>query len=259
MRAAEKAMRSEDSDATSRRDALLLRLAAEPGEIAAERGILPGTLVARLDMILGEIDGIVLPRRLHIKSGPRDVARLIVSHRRLVGVEMPGRPPISPDSPNLALSLAARLVEISEWRGEVSLSVSRRAVSPDHAEIACSVASLRQALDLAMTESAFDRLLRLAEVQTLAQLRWTARGAQVQFSGTPALRTTLHAIAANYMKMRVQSRADGRTGALRTEGLLIPVEPDLAIVVASLDKQGFAAILPREAGLELISAWQSRS
>ena len=259
MMALEKDMRASASDAANRRQALLLRLAAEPRKLAAMRSTLPSALQARLAVLLSEIDGVVLPRRLQVKSGALDVACLIVSHRRLVNIEMQGRQETPTDNPTLASVFAVRLVEIAEWRGDLSLCVSRRVAPPGHVEIACSVASLRQALDLVMTESAFDRLQRLVEAQTLAQLRWTAGGAQVKFSGTPAFKTTLHTIAANYLRMLVHSRADGRAGAVRTEGLLIPVESHQAIVVASFDKQGFAAILPRQTSLDLIGAWQSHA
>ena len=258
MMAAERISRPAGHEGTVRAEALLLRLATEPRPLAAERSALPEAAAARLVVLLREIDGIVLPRRLHVKSGPRELARLTVSHRRLISIEMPGRPTPAPETTDLAGAFAARLVEIAEWRGDLALSVSRRSASPCRAEVACSVAALRQVLDVALTESAFDRLLRLVDGQALARLRWTAKGAQVQFSGTPALRTTLHAIASNCMKMWAQSRADARTGPVRTEGLFLPLEDDLGIVVASLQKQGFAAILPRKSGLDLISAWQSR-
>lgn len=258
MTAAEKIVRSAGREGTDRAKALLLRLASEPRHLVAERSALPDTVPARLAVLLDEIDGIVLPRRLHVRSGPRDLARLIVSHRRLVSLEMPGRATPTAETPDLAGAFAARLVEITEWRGDLSLAVTRRPAAPGRAEVACSVEALRQVLDVAMTESAFDRLLRLVDGQALARLRWTAKGAQVQFSGTPALRTTLHAIASNCMKMWAQSRADARTGPVRTEGLFLPLSDDLGIVVASLQKQGFAAILPRQAGLDLIAAWQSR-
>lgn len=259
MRAVAREIPAEIDAAADRRGALLLRLAAEPGTLAAERATLPPTLEARLDVLLKEVDGIVLPRSLQVTSGHQDVARLIVSHRRLVGIKMPGRSPVPPDRPDLPDALAARLIEIAKWRGPLSLSVSRRAAPSDHAQVACSVASLRSAVDLALTEGAYDRLLRHVETQAFALLAWTANGAQMQFTGAPALRTTLQEIAGSYLDMARKSRAEAKTGPVRTEGLMIPVEGDLAIVVAGFDKRGLVSVLSRKTALDLIAGWQSRS
>lgn len=259
MRATEREMPQIGTEAAADRIGLLVqRLASPPRKLASERGTLPGTLQPRLSVLLDEIDSIVLPRRLHVKSGQDEIARLIVSQRRLVDIELPGRNPTPPEGASQAMTLANRLVEIAGWRGPLSLSVSRRSGSAGRAEVACSVAALRSALELATTEGAYDRLIRLVEAQTLALLRWTAKGAQVQFTGTPALRTTIHAIAESYLDMAAKTRADAKAGPLRTEGMMIPVEGDLALVIASFGKQGFVSVLPRQTALDLIAAWQSR-
>ena len=257
-------MRQAQDDAATRKSALLARLAADPRQLAAERGVLPRSPEARLAMLLGAIDEIVLPRVLHVTSGEREAARLIVSHRRLIaiarliGIETQDRPKAPTDPGALARMFAARLVEIAEWRGDLSLSVGLRTTPPGRAEIACSVTALRQALALPPPESAFDRLQRLVEAQAVARLHWSRKSPQAQFSGTSAWRATLQTIAANYLKMQSHPRANARTGPLRAEGLLIPIGTDLGIVVACLDRQGFAAVLPRQTGLDLIAAWQSR-
>ena len=260
-------------EAANRKNAILLRLAADPRQLAAKSSALPTNPQARLAMLLGEIDEVVLPRVLHVTSGDPDAARLtahlIVSHRRLIGIETQDRPKSLADTGRKAepgaqaLMFAARLVEIAEWRGDLSLSVSHRAAPPSHAEIACSVTALRQALDLPPSESACDRLQRLVEAQAVARLHWSGKSPQAQFSGTSAWRVTLQTIAYNYLKMHNHSKTDTHTGPLRTsllrtEGLLIPIGTDLAIVMASLDRQGFAAVLPRQTGFDLIAAWQSR-
>jgi hypothetical protein len=258
MSATEPQMKATSRTATDRIAPLLQRLAAEPGALAAERRTLPGTLQARLAALLDAIDSIVLPRKLLVKSGHQEIGHLIVSHRRLVDIEMPGRTSVPPGSTSLAFTLGTRLVEMAAWKGGLSLSVLRRGAAAGRAEIACSVPALRSALDVATTEGAYDQLIRLVETQTFALLRWTAKGAQVQFTGTPSLRTTLHAIAESYLDMAAKTRADARAGALRTEGLMIPVEGDLAIVVANFGKQGFVSVLPRQTALDLVAAWQSR-
>lgn len=258
MRVAGSEMPQAKDDAASRKSALLARLAASPHQLAAARAALPGTPEARLEALLDEIDETVLPRVLHVTSGSRETARLIVSHRRLIGIETQDRPKPKADPDALAQVFAAGLAQIALWRGALSLSVSPRTAPPGRAERACSVAAIRQALALPPPENACDRLQRLVEAEAVARLHWSGNSPQARFSGTQAWRATLQMIAANYLKMQSQTRANVRTGPLRTEGLLIPVGTDLGIVVASFDRQGFAAVLSRQTGLDLIAAWQSR-
>lgn len=258
MRAGGNEMPQAKDDAASRKSALLARLAASPHQLAAAHAALPGTPEARIEALLDEIDETVLPRVLHVTSGPREVARLIVSHRRLIGIETQDRPKPKPDPDALAQVFAGRLAQIAQWRGELSLSVSPRSAPPGRAGRACSVAAIRQALALPPPENACDRLQRLVEAEAVARLHWSGNSPQAQFSGTQAWRATLQTIAANYLKMQSQTRATARAGPQRAEGLLIPIGFDLGIVVASVDRQGFAAVLSRQTGLDLIAAWQSR-
>ena len=100
-------------------------------------------------------------------------------------------------------------------------------------------------LELIETESAFDRLQRLAESQMLASLHWSETSTQPTFSGATSWQVTLGTISTRFLKMQAHSRADSRAGPVRTEGLLIPIGADLAVIVAGFDKQGFAAIYTR--------------
>lgn len=241
----------------NRKAELLARLATDPQILASGHHFLPLSAEARLAALLMEIDEIVLPRLLQLQSGLRDVARLTVSHRRLIGIDMPDRSAIPADTDDLPGRLADRLVEIAATRGELLLSIGRRPSLPNHAETACSVNSLYRALALATTQNAFDRLLRHAGSQSVAQLVWAAIGLQPQFSGAPEWALPLQTFAENYMAIGPDRRIDARVGPFRTAGLLVPLTDDQVLVIASLETNGFAAILPRQIGLELISAWQS--
>lgn len=257
MTAVEKETPGSWNEVGNRRGDLVLRLSADPRKLAADRGALARSVEARLAALLSEIDEIVLPRLLHLHSGPREVARLTVSHRRLIGVDLPGRPAVPRDAKDMADLFAARLVEITETRGDLTLTVGRRAAPPNHAEIACSVTALTQALELATTQNAFDRLLRQAGALAVAQLRWSERSPQGQSSGVADWGVPLRAFAENYRAMGRDHPADARVGPLRTEGLMIPLTAGQVLVVASLGNKGFAAVLPRQAGLDVIASWQS--
>ena len=240
----------------NRKGELLARLSTDPQYLATGRHLLPPTAEARLSTFLMEIDEIVLPRLLHLHSGPREVARLTVSHRRLIGIDMSDRPAVPGGAEDLPGVFAARLVEIAQTRGELLLTVGRRPALPNHAETACSVTALNRALALVTTQNAFDRLLRQAGTQSFAQLVWSGTGAQPQFSGAPEWVAPLQRFAESYLAMGKDHRADARVGPLRTEGLVIPLTAAQVLVIASLESRGFVVILPRQIGLELIASWQ---
>lgn len=240
----------------NRRGELLARLSTDPRSLATRLQLLPSTVEARLSAFLTEIDEIVLPRVLHLHSGSRQVASLTVSHRRLIGIDMPGRSAVPGDAKDLPDLFAARLVEIAETRGDFLLTVGRRPSHPNHAETACSVAALNQALALATTQNAFDRLLSQAGTQSIAQLVWSGTGTQPQFSGAPDWAVPLQRFANNYRAMATDHPADARVGPLRTEGLVIPLTAGRVLVIASLESRGFAVVLARQIGLELVASWQ---
>ena len=241
----------------NRRDQLLARLSADPQKLATERRALPRSVEARLTLLLTEIDETVLSRLLRLYSGPREIAQLIISHRRLIDINMPGRAATPADAEDQANLLATRLVEIAEIRGELSLTVGRRPLHPNQAENACSITTLSRALDLATTQNGFDRLLRQAAAMSVAQLLWSDNSAQPRFSGARGWITLLQTFAEKYRTTGTVQKAGAYFGPLRTEGLAIPLTTGELLVIASLEIKGFAAILPREAGLELIAAWQS--
>ena len=241
----------------NRRGTLLARLATGPRSLAAGP-LLPPTLEARLAALLTEIDEIVLPRLLRLQSGPREVACLKVSHRRLIAIDMPNRAALPANAGDLPGLLAARLVAVAETRGPLLLTVGRRTAPPTQAEPACSVAALREALALATTQTAFDRLLHQAGAQSAALLVWSETTPQPQFSGAPEWATALHGFAENYRAPHREHRADARVGPLRTEGLAFPLSEGLVLVLANLESRGFAAVLSRQIGLEMIASWQMR-
>ena len=241
-------------EAVSRRAELLHRLKTEPNLLAAERRFLPASVGARLAALLREVDEIVLPRVLRLNSGSRDVARLIVSQRRLISVEMPGRAPIAHQTDSLADAMVGRLVEIAETRGELSLTIGRRTSVPNHAETACSVAALRAALANAATRNGFEHQLRHASAQSSAQVLWSDGSSQTHFSGAPEWEAPLRALVERYRALG-KSHPAARVSPQRTEGVVIPVDAQRVVVIASVETKGFAVVLPRKAGLELVAAW----
>ena len=257
MSALEQETYSAMSDADNRRDQLLARLAADPRQLGVERRSLPQGVAPRLAAMLKEIDETVLPRVLCLASNRGEVARLIVSHRRLISVDLPGRPFSPREDDCLPDLMAARLVEIAETRADLVLTIARRETVPDHAETACSLLALTKALETATPQNAFDRLLDQVSAKCQARLLWSATNTQMHFSGAEAWEVPLQTLVANYRAMGRDHQADARVGPLRTEGVAIPVDADRVVVIAVHDKKGFAVVLPRQEGLAMIAAWQS--
>lgn len=250
-----KDMSGADSEAFRRRAALIARLAADPRQLAAEQ-VMPATPDARLATLLSAINDIILPRVLCVKVGTRDLARLVVSQRRLISLDMPGRPAPPSDPAALALIFAPRLMDIARTPADMSLATHRRARAPSQAELGCSVAALRQALDMTPTESAHGRLLRLAEPHMLARLTWSDKLPAPRFEGQPAWQSPLVTIADRYRKTRQAPRTDARASAQRCDGVLVPVSTELAVLVAVQGRQGCAALLPLAVALKVVSTWQ---
>ena len=257
MTAVEKEIPWTSNKPINRRDQLLARLSADPQKPATERRPLPRSVEARLVSLLTEIDETVLSRVLRLYSGPREIAQLIISHRRLIDINLPGRAAIPAGAEDQANLLATRLVEIAEMRGELSLTIGRRPAHPNQAENACSITSLGHALNVATTQNGFDRLLRQAAAMSVAQLIWSDDIAQPHFSGAHGWITLLRMFAEKYRTTGPVQKVGAAFGPLRTEGLAIPLTAGELLVIASLEKKGFAAILPRAEGLKLIAAWQS--
>ena len=255
MSALEKDVRSLRDETDSRRAELLRRLTTEPPKLAAERRTLPSAAGPRLTALLREIDEIVLPRVLRLTVGSKELARLIVSHRRLIAVEMAGKPAAVQGSAGLADLLAARLVEIAETRAALALTITRRTAAPNHAEAACSVTSLRAALAEATAQGAFDRQLRNATANCSACLLWSDLTPQSHFSGTEVWAEPLKTLVQQFRAIARGNQNAARVSPVRTRGVVIPVDDTLVIVIASLETKGFAVVMPRKAGLDMVAAW----
>ena len=256
MKAGEGIVQTFQTSDGNRRGALLARLASDPRQLTLVRQALPGLAEARLSALVQEIDETVLPRLLRLRSGARELARLTVSQRRLVDIEMPGRAPVPKEPDHLPHLFAARLLELADTTGELSIATARRPSHPNHAETACSVAALRQALAVAATRTAFDRLLPRIEAKSSARIVWSTSVAQSQFSGAPEWMVPLKLWAERFEAMNRQHPGSARVGLQGTQGVAIPFATGQLLVMAGLDKRGFAAVLPTAVGLDIIASWQ---
>lgn len=256
MSAAEKMTPAGRSGAGARSAAILRRLATEPASLAAERRVLPGEASERLQALLRQIDEIVLPRLLRLFCAGREVARLTVSQRSLVALDMPGRPPMPEDAADLVDICAPRLVELANLRGDLSLKVERRAARPGRALAACSVPALTLAVALTSSQSAYDRLLRQAEARSFARLMWSEASPTAQFVGAPEWKALLATMADAHRSLRQAQGSGARFAPSQLDGLAVPVSEDKLLVIASVQGKGFAVILPSQSGLDMIAAWQ---
>jgi hypothetical protein len=241
----------------------LLRLAATPGQLAAERHAVPDAQHARLLTILREIDETVLPRCVDLCIDRNPVARLTISQRRLVRLELARRGALRADPSVMVRVLADALSALSALPGSMSMVVRRRAVATPSPETACSVAQLRLALavDLqgqgtAQEAAGLDRLAETLERTAQATCRWTSGQAPLAFAGAPEWTEQL-ARAADRFRQRSDGGPDNRRfGAQRTQGLAVPLGEGLLLVLAGQGNGGLAAVMPETDGMAAIAHWQ---
>lgn len=241
----------------------LLRLAATPGQLAAERRTLPDAPPARLVAVLREIDETVLPRCIDLCIDRNPVARLTISQRRLVRLELARRGALRADPSVMVRVLADALASLAALPGAMSMVVRRRAVATPSPETACSVAQLRLALSVDLPETGgakssagLSRLGDTIDRDALATCRWPSAQAPLAFAGAPAWTETL-ARAADTFRRRQDGTAQRRSfGGPRTEGLALPLGDGQLLVLAAQGGAGIAAIMPEAEGMAAIAHWQ---
>ena len=253
MTAAELRPRVPQIGAPRPRSAVMRRLAADRAELAAQRRCFPADSQARLRALLTEIDEVVLPRLLHLCVDAREVGHLVVSHRRLVDIVVNGRSAAVGDSDDLAARCAAALGAIAQMRGRLSAFVTRRDGLRDPRERACAVAALEVELGLSDTPHGFDDLVRRVEALAMARVWWSDIQAPMQFRGAPEWAGALRTYAGRCKGMGNRPCADGHIRKSRIEGVVIPMSAQEVLVMASSNGAGFAAVLPRQAGLDALA------
>lgn len=203
--------------------------------------LLPQGAAARLARITREIDETVLPRVLLLRAGGQEIGRIAVARRRVVGLTLPGLP----QEPPSARLLADRLARIAAQPGDLALTVLRGPADAGAAGAGCSVPDLRAALASSVTHSGFDRLSARLLSRDAARLTWAEGDGEAQFSGAGEWQPALRHLAAAF-----------RTAAgAEAEGLAIPLSGQQVVILARLDRQGLAAVLPLAFGLDAIGDW----
>lgn len=216
-------------------------LALLAGDVAPAGQVLPQGAATRLDRITREIDETVLPRVLLLRAGGQEIGSIAVSRRRVVGVTLPG---LTQEPPSGRL-VAERLARIVAHPGDLALTILRGAADPGAAGAGCSVPDLRAALANAVSHGGFDRLSARLLSRDAARLTWDEGNAAAPFSGAAEWQPALRHLAAAF-------RTSAGAGA---EGLAIPLSGQQVVILARLDRQGLAAVLPLAFGLDAIGAW----
>lgn len=244
------------TDDTSRLDGLLYRFSTSAQQLAAEYGKLPDSPDSRLRSLLAEIDETVLSRCVTLRAADQTVARLTISNRRLVAVDMPGNANPQAKSQSTADYFAQCLVAIATTGAPLSVTADRRPAQSDSLETTCSVRTLKSALGHDAGQSTFEQFAQMIAPQMIAQLSWSASAAQPDFTGEPDWQDLLQAYAREFRNRGKGNRSGAHFEPDETEGVVIPLSADQALVIAGVADQGIAAILPQAAGLEAIAAWQ---
>lgn len=240
MRAAGTFTRALRLPAGGRADEVLALLAADD---VAVGHMLPPDPTARLARITREIDETVLPRVLLLRAGGVEIGRIAVARRRVGAVTLPGLQ----DEPPTARSLAARLAGIAAAPGDIALTVLRAPTGPGADGTGCPVADLRAALASTGAHCGLDRLKALLLARDAARLTWAEGDTGAQFSGAAEWQPALTHLAAAF-------RSAVRRGP-GAEGMAIPLSGQQVVILARLDHQGLAAVLPLVLGLDALGAW----
>ena len=241
----------------SRLLALLARFASNPGALAAERRLLPATSSGRLGRVLQEIDEIILPRTLQLRIGDREAARLTVSHRHLIRMEIASLLKAGSRSEVIPSQFATSLVELAGLKGELSIEISRRVDVAGQGHVAMSAKELERALGRAPASSPFDVLMQRLVPLAVAELRWSDKNPRGQVFGDPDWRAILTNGASRALRAGKHPLANASIPSTRLEGTIVPVSDRHILAILSSADQGIALILPRAAGLSEIASWQA--
>ena len=240
----------------SRLDRLLRRFSTSAKDLASERGTLPDSPDARLQALLSEIDETVLPRRVNLRAGEQSVARLTISNRRLVAVDLSGSSPQQAQLQSTADQFAEGLLGIAGTEGPLSVTVDHRPAQSDSLEATCSVSALEAVLGLDTSQSTFERFAQVITPLAIAQSSWPPGPACPGFSGASDWRDLLETYAQEFRNRGKGGRSNAHFEPDETEGVVIPLTDDRILVIAGVAEAGLAAVLPRTTGLEAIAVWQ---
>lgn len=238
-------------------DALLRRFATPAGRLARGSAVLPDDPRSRLDALLQEIDEIMLPRRIELHLNGKPLAHLTAFNRRLASVEIALRPLSRPRTEAVAAEFTDQLLEIAAMPGTLTCSFARLMAGPRAEENTCSVTALKAALGFDPRGCEMTRLTDIMEPIAMAKLSWVGDPGQGSFSGDATWRQALEQHALKFSALTGRKTFNRHNGAGRAEGLAIPLSAERLVVLARLSDRGFAAILPYEAGLKAIAAWQA--
>ena len=241
---------------TSTLDRLLCRFSTSAQQLAAEYEKLPDSPDSRLRNLLAEIDETVLSRCVTLRAADKTVARLTISNRRLVAIDMSDKATPQAQSQSIADHFAECLVAIAMISAPLSVTADRRPAQSDSLESTCSVSALKSALGQDAGQSAFEQFAQVIAPQAIARVSWSASAAHPDFSGKPDWQDLLEAYAREFRNRGKGGRSGTHFEPDETEGVVIPLSPDLALVIAGVADQGIAAVLSQTAGFEAIAAWQ---
>lgn len=244
---------------SSRLYALLHRLSAAGGNESAADCEAAGGDVATSNMlkILREIDETVLPRYLTVFDGDTAVARLLVSNRRLMEVDVEGEADTAAvaDPEAAARVFARRLRHVAGQCQQLDIRVTGRDLITGHSGISCSAAQLAAVAGLSAPGAARqDRMNRFLERVKPLVKAWvqtgTHSGEEAEGGDTDLAERLRNLSRDGYGQVR-----RGRVSPGRPDCAVLPLSGIESLVCASDGDARVLALVSGGAAADILAAW----
>ncbi|NRB17675.1 MAG: hypothetical protein HRU33_08955 [Rhodobacteraceae bacterium] len=251
-------------NATSPLRQALLRLSADVSDLQAERRDAAQGQASLTRSLLAAIDEVMLPRQLTLYFGQVVVARLLVSQRRLLSLDLteqtaPTAAAAAADHRGqtpAAQIYAERLHHLSARYRDTGFRITRQICETGLETDSCSASQLAECLALPQQDSRLARLLTMISASADAWVLQVETAGQNRCHGPAPLCRQLATLAATDRAAKQKNRHPLRLPDKTPHYLLLSISSEIKLMVACDQTETLLIALPAQHLAAADAAWQ---